>query len=271
MTHQYSTHRLLLFIGLLTLVILSCQGATGANPFATETSTSTLTPTPTSTPTFTPSPTLTPTKTPSPTPLPSGSMTKDQADGSTLFIDYDNHYQLNIPPAWFVIPVNAEDIAETLERLEEANPQFKKQAEAFARMDPDVIRVVALNQDTKYIVNGFATNLTVTAVEDPVMSSMPLDFVTGAVEESLKQQSATLLPSEELASENRNGVEIGIIAFEQATFSATGAKILAHSTILVFQANGKVVLIQVAVPKTLAGEILPVMEQIRNTIKLLES
>jgi hypothetical protein len=177
---------------------------------------------------------------------------------------------LNIPPAWFVIPVSAEDIVERLERAYETNPQFKEQAEAFARMDPDVIRIVALNQDTKYIVNGFATNLTVTAIEDPLVSSMPLNFVTGVVEESLEQQNATLVSGEELTSENRNGVEIGAIAVEQTALTATGAKILVHSTMILFQSNGKVVLVQVAVPKSLAAEILPVMDQIRNTVKLLE-
>lgn len=157
-----------------------------------------------------------------------------------------------------------------MKRLLEENPDFKNMAEAFARLDPDVIRLVALHKDTKYIVNGFSTNITVTAVEDKLMSAMPLDFVTGAVEESLKQNGATLISNQELASNNVNGVEIGTLEFQQAAPTVTGASVQAHSKILIFQTGGKFILIQLAILKQFAQELLPTLDQIADTVKRIE-
>jgi hypothetical protein len=240
-------------------------------PFvATETPTPTLTFTPSPTNTPSPTPTPTATQTPSPTPLPTGSISEEQSDGSTLFIDYDNQFQFNIPEAWFVIPVSSDDIGDIIEKLSEENPEFKDTAEAFAKMDPEVIRVIAVHEDTRYLVNGFSTNLTIAAVDDKVMSSMPLDFVTGALEESLKSAGGTIISNENLAAENANGVEIGTLEFQQTTPTITGAKIQAHSKMLVFQSNNKLIMIQVATPKQFAQEILPVLDQILDTIQLSE-
>lgn len=270
MKQKNNIRRLSLFMGILALATLACQGGAGFNPFATETPTPTLTFTPS--PTYTPSPTATqtPTETPSPTPLPTGAITEEQSDGSTLFIDYDNHFQFNIPDTWFVIPLSSSELSTIINNLSAKNPQFKDIAAAFAQLDPDVIRVIAINEDTKYIANGFSTNLTVTAVEDKVMSSMPLDMVTGVIEESLKQGGATIISNEEFAKDNANGVEIGLLEFQQTAPTATGASVQAQSKMLIFNSDGKLIMIQLATPKQFAGEVLPVLDQIVDTVKLLE-
>jgi hypothetical protein len=267
---QKNNIRALVFFIALALATLACQGGAGFNFFATETPTPTLTFTPS--PTYTPSPTATqtPTATPSPTSLPTGAITEEQADGSTLFIDYDNHFQFNIPDTWFVIPLSSDDISTMINDLSEKNPQFKDIAAAFAQLDPDVIRVIAVNEDTKYITNGFATNLTVTAVEDKLMASMPLNMVTGVLEESMKQAGATIISNEELAIDNVNGVEIGFLEFQQTAPTATGATVQAQCKMLIFNSDGKLIMIQLTTPKQFAGEVLPVLDQIVDTVKLLE-
>lgn len=257
-----------LFVAILALATVACQGTVGLSP-ATETPTPTLTFTPA--PTDTPSPTATATEVPSPTPMPTGATSEEQPDGSTLFTDYDNQFQLSIPEDWIVIPLSAKDMTDILEGLSTENPQLKDIAATFAQMDPDVIRVVAMNKNVKYTFNGFATNLTVTAVEDKMMSAMPLDFVTGAVEESLKQGGATIIENEEFAAENANGVEIGLIEFQKKTPTATGASVDAHSRILIFHANGKLIMVQLAAPKQFASEVIPVLEDMIDTIELLSS
>ena len=268
MQQKNNIRTLSFFIAILVLVSLACQGGAGLNPFATETPTPTLTSTPS--PTYTPSPTATATETPSPTPLPTGAITEEQSDGSTLFTDYDNNFHFTIPEAWLVIPLSSEDLTEILQGLSEENPQLKEIAATFAQLDPDVIRVMAMHRDIKYSVNGFSTNLTVTAIEDKLMSAMPMDFVTGAVEESLKQGGATIVPNEELATNNANGVEVGILEFQKTTPTATGASVDAHSKILIFNAGAKMIMIQLTVPKQFSGEMLPVLDQILDTIKLLD-
>jgi hypothetical protein len=271
MQQKNNMQTLSLFIAVLALAALSCQGGAGLNLFATETPTPTLTFTPSPTNTPSPTPTATATETPSPTPLPTGATTEEQSDGSTLFTDYDNNFQFNIPEDWLVIPLSSDDLSDILQGLSEENPQLKEIAATFAQLDPDVIRVMAMNKDMKYTVNGFSTNLTVTAIEDKLMSAMPMDFVTGAVEESLKQGGATIVPNEASAADNANGVEIGVLEFQKTTPTATGASVQAHSKILIFNAGSKMIMIQIAAPKQYAGEILPVLDQILDTIQLLDA
>jgi hypothetical protein len=261
---------LTLFITIVALASLSCSTANLGNLFATETPTPTSTYTPT--PTFTPSPTptSTPTRTPTATPLPTGVSTEERADGSTLFIDHDNQYQLEIPDAWIVIPLSSDDIVNILDRLSENNPEFEEIAQSFLQLDPDIIRVIAVNENRKYTTGGFATNLTITAIEDRLMSSMPLDFVSGAVEESLKQQGATLVSEFEPASINANGVEIAGFEFEQTTPTSTGARVRARSGVLLFQSDGKLIMVQLTAPQQFAGELLPILEQIRDTIEFVQ-
>jgi len=257
-----------IFTSILALVSLSCGAAD--LPFlatATPTPTSTYTPSPTFTPSQTP--TLTPTQTPSPTHLPTGVEIEEQSDGSTLFIDYDNQYQFVIPTGWFVIPLSSEDIVDILKNMSDENPEFKDTAEAFAQLDPEVIRVIALNEDTKYIANGFATNFSVTAIEDKLMSSMPLDFVTGAVEESLEQQGAKLLSDHELTISNANGVELGVFEFEQPALTATGASIQVRSRVVIFQTDIKLIMIQIATPLNFGDELLPILDDVADSVKLL--
>lgn len=262
--------KLAVFISIVSLASLSCGMSDIGGIFATETPTptSTFTPTPTFTPS--PTPTSTPTSTPTATPLPTGAKSEEQADGSTLFTDYDNQYQIVIPNGWLVIPLSTGDVADILEMVAEENPELKDTAEAFSQLDPDLIRVIAVNGDPKYISNGFSTNLTVTAIEDKLMSSMPLDFVTGAVEESLKQQGATLVSEFQPASTNANGVEIGTFEFQQENPTATGARVKAQSKALVFQSNGKLIMIQLTMLQQFAGELMPTLDQILETIKLIE-
>jgi len=257
-----------LFMSVLALAGLSCGVADISSMFATETPTPTLTLTPS--PTFTPSPTPTASQTPTPTPLPTGVKTEEQSDGSTLFIDYDNNYQLALPQGWFVIPLSAEDIADILKNMAEANPDLKDTADAFKQLDPNVIRVIAINENSDYIFNGFSTNLTVTAIEDKLLASMPVDFVTGAVEEQLKQSGAKIISSHELATTNANGVEIGSFDFQQSSPTATGANVQARSKAIVFQTNGKLIMIQLATPQQFAEELFPILDNIMDSIELIK-
>ena len=272
MNASNTLQRITILLVLLTLAILSCSGVSDLpNLFATATLTPTNTLTPTPSPTVTPSPTATLTRTPSPTPVPTGVKMDEQADGSTLFVDYDNNYQLVIPKDWAVIPLSSDDLASILSKLSDKNPAFKDVAASFKQLDPDVIRVIAVNMDPKYMRQGFSTNLTITALKDKLMSSMPMDFVTGAMEEAMKQQGAKVPSENNLATKNPNGVEIGIFDYEKTTPTATGAKVLVRARTLLFQVNGKLIMVQLATPKQFAEQLIPGMDDILNSIKLLGS
>jgi len=264
-------HRVGCFVAILTLTILSCSGASGISRlFGTETPTPTNTYTPS--PTFTPSPTATATETqtPLPTALPVGVKTEEQADGSTLLIDYDNQYQLTIPDGWAAIPLSAEDLADAINKLSEKNPAFKDLAETFKKLDPNIIRVIAVNTDTEYTADGFATNMTITAIQDKILSTMPLDFVTGALEEAMKQQGAIVLATENPAKTNANGVEVGTFDFEQTTPTAAGANVQVRSKVLVFQSKGKVIMVQLATPRRFGDQLVPALDGVYDSISLLD-
>lgn len=266
-TGKRSLSGLFALITAVMLTLASCQGG-GFGFFATDTPTPTLTFTPT--PTFTPSPTPTPTQTPSPTPVPAGVEILDQSDGSTVFIDYDNNYEITLPADWFILPLSAEDIGEIMSEAESQNPDLQQAVEAFKKLDPDIIRVIAINKDSKYIYREFSSNISVTALKDELLSAMPVVFVTGVLESQLEKGGATIIQVDDLSITNSNGVEVGLLEFKQTAPTASGAVITAQSKVLVFQAGGALINIQIAVPEQFAGELFPVMDAIAESIKVLK-
>ena len=254
-------------IGLLLLSSLACEaGGPLAAIFATDTPTPTITPSPTPSPT----PTSTPTITPSPTPMPTGVNFEKQADESAVFTDYDNKFQVTLPKGWIVIPITADDLSEMIDKVAKTNPELSNAVKALQNLDSDVIRMVALNEDSKYIQNGFATNLTVTAFEDQVMSAMPLAFVTAMLEGGLEDNGATVLTSGANITESEEGVEIGIIETEQSIVTVSGSTATVYSKYLVFQANGKLIMIQLATPMQFRDELGIILDDIAKSIKLLD-
>lgn len=254
------------FVLALSLAGISCGFSDVANIFATET--------PTPTQTFTPSPTVTPsatpTQTPSPTPVPTGVETREGSGGATVFIDYDNNFQLTLPTDWFIIPLSAEDITDILNSMAEENPELKESADAFKNLDPDVIRLIALNKDSKYIVKGFSTNLTITAVKDEFLSGLPVAFITGSMEAEMEKNGVKIIEVEELVLTSDSGVEIGVMEFIQDAPTATGGTISVQSRMLVFQTGETLIMVQLVTPKEFAVELFPIMGEIAQSVKLLK-
>ena len=256
--------KLSVFIVLLTLMVLSCSGVSDIpSLFATETPTPTVTYTPS--PTFTPSPTPTETQTPSPTPRPTGIDIEEQSDGTALFIDYDNRYQLVLPEDWLVIPFKKSAYAEAINKLAKNNPQLAAAAEAFKDMDPSVFRLVAINTNSKYTKNTFASNMNITAYEDEIMGVMPLGFVMGALEEQFKQNGVKVLTEGVNLLENSHGVDIEYIQTEQ---SVNGIKFQQH--ILVFQANGKLIMIAITTLPQFAKDVFAEGDVIGASVEVLK-
>jgi hypothetical protein len=251
---------------LMALTVLSCSGASGIpNLFATET------PTPTNTfipsPTLTPGPTLTATQTPSatPTPVPTGINVEKQSDGTTLFVDYDNKFKLTLPEDWVVIPFKKDSLTETLNRLAEENPQLAAAAKAFENMDPEMFRLVAINKNLKYLKNTFASNLNVTAYENDLLATMPLEFVAGALEQQFENQGAKVLTHDVNVVENSHGVAMQYIEIEQ---TIAGNKI--RQRVLMFQANKKLIMLTFTTLPEFSKELFEEGNQIGGTVELLK-
>ncbi len=258
---------LTILVILLALAGISCN-AVNVPFLATET--------PTPTATFTPSPTPSPTLTPSPTPTlvptathPStGIWTDEQPDGSSLVTDYDNQYRFVMAGGWTIIPLSAGDLSDILEELAGENPELTETAELFKELDPDVIRIVAVNNDPKYTTDGYGTNLTVAAIEDQFASSMPISLLTGGFEQSFAQSGAVNITSK--SRTNNKGVEIGIVEYSQNTPTAAGVNVDVRARVIFFQVNGKLIMITLATHQQFSEEIFASLDGLAETIELME-
>jgi len=253
------------FVMALVFANLACGVSDIPNPFATDTPTPTLTFTPS--PTYTPSPTSTstPTRTPTATPRPTGVATEELSDGKILFIDYDNKYKLVLTDEWVIIPIGKGDLDAMLEKLGKENPDLAKSAEAFKNLDANVVRMVALNSNRDYFANGNATNINIAALTDPVLSAMPISFITGALEESFTKQGMKVLTTGVNIIDNTHGLDVEYIDVEQ---SLNGVKI--QQRLIVFQSNKKLIMITVSTLPQFKDEIFKMAEAIALSIELFK-
>jgi hypothetical protein len=256
-------HGFIFFLVTLTLASLSC-GVSNL-PFlatATPTPTATFTPSPTPTPSSTPTPTHTPTA----TPLPTGVKAEEQSDGTTLFVDYDNNYQLVLPVDWIIIPLDKDDLSLIIDKLAQENPDLVSMAETFRNLDPKVLRMAALNSNRKYITGGYGSNITIAAIEDKTLSVMPLSFITGALEQSFQQQGMKVLTTGVNTIENANGVDLEYIDVEQAV---TGTRVQQH--VIVFHSvSNNLMIITVTTLQEFKDEVFQMGDQVGASIKLLK-
>jgi hypothetical protein len=252
------------------MVALACNASTVTDLFASPTPTSTDTPTPT--PTFTPTPTPTATATPTqtPTPVPTGVETQKQTDGSTLFVDYDNKFKLTLPKGWVVIPMTIEDMAGVAQELAKENPDIADELNSLQGLQgvySDMLRGVALYADRNFTYKGYATNISIMALTDPTLAGMPLPFVSGILEEQLKQNGAKILTEGVNEIANPNGVEVEYIDFEQ-TLSVQGMNQTIATRVVLFLVDDKLVWLQLFTPKKFSKDILPIANEIGASIEL---
>jgi len=254
-----------LVILVLSLVSLACGVSSISNLFATATPTSTHTPTPT--PTFTPSPTPTSTSTPTPTatPLPTGVSLEILPDARSLFVDYDNKYKVILPKDWVVLPVDKEKLNTILKKLAEEQPDLADAAKAFQELDSNVVRMVALNGNREYFVNGYAANINIAVMEDAMVSAMPISFVSGALEESLKRQGLTVLTDGVNPVDNKNGVEMEYIDVER---SLSGNRV--SQRIMIFQNNKKLIMMTVTTVSRFKDVIFQSLNEIGATVEIFK-
>jgi hypothetical protein len=202
--------------------------------------------------------------------LPQGVETEEQEDGSTLVVDRGNGFQFVLPDGWVVIPLTAEDISKLLDAAAEANPDMANMVETFKQLDSDVVRVVALSDDPKYVTKGFATNITVTAIEDKMMASMPLEIVTAMLEDSLTEQGATVLTQGANVGTNAHDVEYGIVDCKITTKTASGGALEVRSIYAIFQTDKKMVMIDLTTPSKFGKELFKLLGEVIDTIEMTD-
>jgi hypothetical protein len=245
---------------LFVAISLACNSISVPRLFATTTPvpTDTATPLPTSTPMPTPQPTA--------TPQPTGVECNEQADGSTLCVDYDNQYQFILPADWTVLPVAAMDFSSLADQLIEKNPDFKNILGTFKNMDPNVIRAIALNVHKQYIESGYGANISVMALDDAVTVALPMELLMGSMENGMPA-GAILVSSE--TKTNANGVEIGIMELQLTVPTITSQNVDILSRLVLFKANNKLIMVDMSALKKFGETLLPGLDVTVDSVELL--
>lgn len=267
MKQQKASQRFGFITGILALAVISCSGLSDVSRlFATDTPTPTLTFTPS--PTLTPSPTSTPTHTPSPspTPRPSGVKADEQADGTTLITDYDNHYQYILPENWEVAFTSQKDLQHAVRADASTDPEIANLVEQFRNIDPDIFRLAAINVDLKYFdTAGTPTVLTANAYEDRMANTMPMAFVTAMIEDNILKDARSTSWD---VIESGNGVEVGVVTGENTFSFSDGININIKMIVIAFQANNKLIIIEIATPQGYGEEILESFHSMIDSLKV---
>ena len=175
-----------------------------------------------------------------------------------------------MPEKWVTFPLSNKDFATLMEKFAEENPDFAEAAEAMKDLDPSVIRIVALYANPDYIVNGSVPDMVDMAFSDKSLTTMPLDFITAMMEDSLKEQEFNVFPTTSYSESNPNGVETSIIDAERTITNPYGTTVTFHCRYIFFQTDRRLISIQLVTPKKFATDMMAVADGIRASIKFLE-
>ena len=254
----------LVLITLVGLMFLSCQGAADLpHLFAS--------PTPTATATFTPSPTpsSTPTPTYTPTPLPSGTVKEQQPDGTTLFTDYDNAYQLVFPADWTVTDLKPEDLNFMLNVMSKTNPDLEETVSMLRTMDPKVWRVFAFDFQRDDLTNGYATTVTVESEQESILEDMSLQDIMDLMTQSVPELYKGAKNISSKVTTSASDIPMGVMELNMPLNMLGGGRVTLHEKIIFFKFPKGIIAITLATPVSLQDKLLPIFDKIIDSFKFL--
>ncbi len=249
---------------MLWAAILSCSAVTNLpDPFASPTPTATLT----FTPTITPSPE--PTATPTVTPLPKGMVLRKQAGGSTVFLDYDGGYSIEIPAGWRVTKADPKIVDVALSVPGQTNLGAAATLVPTQPTPPRTYRLVAYDTRADHSENGYVPNFNVGTFDDPVAVAMPLDMLIGVNVRNAKEYMPGIQIKQLKSSRNAHGVQIGSAEAQWPFKGAGKISIPLFEKHLYFQTDKVLVVITLYVPKSTASLVLPSFAAIQSDIQAI--
>ncbi len=252
-------------IVIISFVALACKATAGIpNPFATETASPTTTPT--STPTDTPSPTPTLTA----TPLPTGTLKQVQPDGTTLFTDYDNKYEVVFPAGWTAISLTPDDLNNLFGYASKTNPELENTISALKSMDPKIFRIFAFDFRKDHMINGFASSINIAAQDNNIMNGMSLQNLVDTTTQSLPQIYKGMKVISSKVTTGPSNIPLGVIETNMSIKSGTGSRVPVYEQLVIIKMPEVVVTITIAVPTSSRANILPEFQEVIDSIKILE-
>lgn len=249
-----------IFIVILALAIMACQGGSGFNLFATAT--------PTATATFTPSPTptSTPTLPPTPTPHPTGKLKEVQSDGSTLFIDYDGGYQLTFPEGWVAVILEKDDLQEAFNNIPEQEENISALIEMAKAADANnLIRIFGFN--IKAQQGGYAPNVNVSYDTNPLLAAISLKDLVDATVGYYPSMGIEVINSG--VETTASGMETGVIEAAWSLNAPDGKKVALQQKQIIFKSGEGVGIVTFSTIKDAKVDLSDDINKLIESIQLL--
>jgi hypothetical protein len=251
-----------IFVMVLALTSLSCEVAN--LPFL---ATETPTPTATFTPSPTPTPSSTPTLTPTSTPLPTGRVKEEQADGTTVFIDYDGGYQVTFPQNWIPVISVEEDIEDIINSLPEQEQNISDIMEMAKNTGGEAYRVFALNFKAQEKI--YTPNINISYQEDAIFSAVPMEDLIAANLEFLPSLGIEVVSSG--VKNTSSGIETGFMDVKWALKITENQKINLIQRQIYFKSGKGMAVITISTTRENPFDLSSDIDQLIESIQLLNN
>lgn len=213
-------------------------------------------PTPTIIPTFTSTPR--PTTTPSPTPNvdDSGSSLNKQEDGTAKFIDERGKYEISISQGWLPVRINQQEYLDAWLLPELTNPAMQRSLSSIEKLNPDELRLFALDTQEGHAEVGFITNINLYWDQKNEMS-LENDEGLKAEAAALPKSMAGLEVTETKLTTTASGIPIGVITSKTPVTTVDGVKLELFQKQVFTKVDTGILVITLSTTEELKQTVLP--------------
>jgi hypothetical protein len=219
------------------------------------------------TPTLPPTATLEPTASPTPEADTSGSALTEMEDGSTLFSDFNAGYEVNVPAGWLAVRINQQEYLDAWLLSEFSNPAMQRSLSSIEKLNPNELRLYAVDLQADHARTGFVTNINFIWYEQDDMSledDTDLLAVSAALPDALP--GLELLTTE--LSTNANGLPIGINTSRTPATTLDGVNIVIFQKQVFIKVRAGTLTITLSTTEELKDTILPAFDAMIEFIKV---
>jgi hypothetical protein len=260
-----SSVTLFIAIVVITMATLSCNAGSIGSLFSTQTPTPTDTPIPTNTP----SPTSTPINTPTPTIEPTGTSKINQADGSTLFTDYDNQYTIVFPQGWTTISLTQDDLKQILASVSDSNPDLKNTLTMLETMDPETFRIFAFDFRPDHFTSGYANNVNISVQSNSIVNGMTLQNLVDVNVQAIPQMLPNATVNSSKVTQTASDIPVGVIDISMPVNTSNGTTLTAYEQLSIIKLPEGIAVITFAYSKSMQTILLPEFSGMLDSFEIL--
>lgn len=220
-------------------------------------------------PSATPIPTFTATPQPTNTSTPevndSGSTLTKLEDGSALFVDDMAKYAVNVPDGWLPVRINSQEYLEAWLLPELSNPSMQRSLSSIEKMDPDKLRLFALDIQEGHAEIDFVTNINFYLDQENTMS-LENDEGVKAQAEALPKAFAGLEVTATELTATASGIPIGVITSKTPITTLEGVSVELFQKQVFINSSAGVLIVTLSTTEELKQEVLPQFDAMIETL-----